>query len=61
MNEMVASAHVTEMVPVGVMQPGMMPTKLDTRMKKNMVAKNGTWRLKSWPMTCSPMSLRTNW
>ena len=30
-----------EMDPVGVLQPGMRPTKLLMRMKKNSVAKNG--------------------
>ena len=58
---MVASAQVTEMVPVGVLQPGMRPTKFEMRMKKNSVARKGTCFLKPWPMMPSPMSLRTNW
>ena len=41
MNEMAASAQVMLMDPVGVLQPGMRPTKLLIRMKKNSVAKNG--------------------
>ena len=40
-NEMAASAQVMEMEPVGVLQPGMSPTKLLMRMKKNSVARNG--------------------
>ena len=40
-NEMAARAHVMEMEPVGVLQPGISPTKLLMRMKKNNVARNG--------------------
>jgi len=43
---MVASAQVTEMVPVGVLQPGIRPTKFEMRMKKNSVARKGTCFLK---------------
>ena len=54
-NETAARAHVMESEPVGVLQPGMRPTKLLMRMKKNRVASKGTCFSYPWPMTSLAM------